>query len=83
MHILLPSHELGSTEIYTNSIDHPRIGDFFNILKIHSALAWRNKTFGHGTHAEREGKLKVKAYWDFKEEENDALVPDTLANLGI
>ena len=76
MHILLPPHELGSVEIYAISIVHSSIGYLFNVLKICFALAWRNKAFGHGTHAEREGKLKVKAYWNFKEEERDAPVPE-------
>ena len=53
-HMLLPPHELGSTDGDIRQFHHPfPIG--------HSALAWRNKAFGHGAHAERGGKWKIKA----------------------
>ena len=65
MRILLPPHKLELTEMYANFIVNSPIGHSFNVLGIHSALAWKNKAFGHGAH-EREGKLKIKAYWNFR-----------------
>ena len=57
----------GDTEIYANSIVHPLNGRFVNVIRIYIALAWRNKAFEHGMHTEREGKLKIKAYWNLRE----------------
>ena len=56
--------ELGSTGIYGNSIVYYPIGRFVNFVGIYIALAWRNVAFGHGTHAEREGKLKMEVHYD-------------------
>ena len=44
-----------------------------SLLPDELALAWRNKAFGHGTHTTREGKLKIKVYWKFRQKKDDAL----------
>ena len=54
------------TWLNANSIVHYPIGCFVDCVGIYIALAWKNKAFGHCMYAEREGKLKIKAYWNFR-----------------
>ena len=56
MHIRLPQHEPGSTEMYANSFVHDLNGHFADVVGICSGLTWRNKAFGHGTVRTPSGK---------------------------
>ncbi|KAG8937127.1 hypothetical protein FRC02_006327 [Tulasnella sp. 418] len=83
--IPLQTRELGSTEVYSSSIQHSPNGRFVTVCGdgefiIYTALAWRNKAFGPGTsfawagdsntYAVLEGKTKVKLFKNFKEKDS-------------
>jgi len=78
----LSSKEIGSTEIFANSIIHSANGRFVTVVGdgeyiTYTALAWRNKSFGNGisfawapdsnTYAVLESKVKLKIFKNFKE----------------
>ncbi len=78
----LANKEIGSTEIFANSLMHSPNGRFVTVVGdgeyiIYTALAWRNKSFGNGisfawapdsnTYAVLESKVKLKVYKNFKE----------------
>ncbi|RXK37407.1 coatomer beta' subunit [Tremella mesenterica] len=74
--------DLGTTEVYPQSLQHSPNGRFVTVCGdgeyiIYTALAWRNKAFGPGTsfawagdsntYAIQEGKSKIRVYRAFKE----------------
>ncbi|KAL7413116.1 putative ER to Golgi transport-related protein [Mrakia frigida] len=74
--------ELGSTEVYPQSLQHSPNGRFVTVCGdgeyiVYTSLAWRNKAFGTGTsfawaldsntYAVQEGKSRVRVYRNFKE----------------
>jgi coatomer subunit beta' len=76
------SREMGSTEVYAQSLQHSPNGRFVTVCGdgeyiIYTALAWRNKAFGAGlsfawasdsnTYAVRESNSSVKIFRNFKE----------------
>lgn len=76
------SREMGSTEVYAQSLQHSPNGRFVTVCGdgeyiIYTALAWRNKAFGAGlsfawasdsnTYAVRETNSIVKVFRNFKE----------------
>ena len=76
------SREMGSTEVYAQSLQHSPNGRFVTVIGdgeyiIYTALAWRNKAFGAGlgfawasdsnTYAVRESSSSVKIFRNFKE----------------
>jgi coatomer subunit beta' len=76
------SREMGSTEVYAQSLQHSPNGRFVTVCGdgeyiIYTALAWRNKAFGAGlsfawasdsnTYAVRESNSVVKVFRNFKE----------------
>ncbi|KAL1411006.1 Coatomer subunit beta' [Vanrija albida] len=78
----VPLRELGTTEVYPQSLQHSPNGRFVTVCGdgeyiIYTALAWRNKAFGSGTsfawaadsntYAVLEGKSKLRVYRNFKE----------------
>ncbi|KAJ3513632.1 hypothetical protein NLJ89_g2841 [Agrocybe chaxingu] len=78
----LSTKEIGSTEIFANSLMHSANGRFVTVVGdgeyiTYTALAWRNKSFGNGisfawapdsnTYAVLESKVKLKVYKNFKE----------------
>ncbi|KAL6307108.1 coatomer beta [Sparassis latifolia] len=80
--IPLSIKELGTTEIYSTSLNHSPNGRFVTVVGdgeyiVYTALAWRNKAFGNGnafawagdsnTYAVLEGKTKVRVYKNFRE----------------
>ena len=50
IHILLPPHEHGSTEVHADSIVHAPNGCVVDVVGIYTGFTWKNKAFGHGTH---------------------------------
>ena len=59
------AQKMSRPNAYANSVVHHPIGRFVNFVGIYPALAWKNKAFGHDTHAEREGKLKITVrHWN-------------------
>jgi coatomer subunit beta' len=80
--IPLSVKEIGSTEIFAQSLVHSPNGRFVTVVGdgeyiTYTALAWRNKSFGNGvsfawapdsnTYAVLESKVKVRVYKNFKE----------------
>jgi coatomer subunit beta' len=80
--IILPIKELGSCEIYPQSLKHSPNGRFVVVCGdgeyiIYTALAWRNKSFGQALefvwssdsneYAIRETSSKIKLFKSFKE----------------
>jgi coatomer subunit beta' len=78
----IPLRDLGTTEVYPQSLQHSPNGRFVTVCGdgeyiIYTALAWRNKAFGSGTsfawaadsntYAIQEGKSKIRVYRSFKE----------------
>jgi coatomer subunit beta' len=78
----VPLRDLGTTEVYPQSLQHSPNGRFVTVCGdgeyiIYTALAWRNKAFGTGTsfawatdsntYAVQEGKSKIRVYRSFKE----------------
>jgi coatomer subunit beta' len=78
----VPLRDLGTTEVYPQSLEHSPNGRFVTVCGdgeyiIYTALAWRNKAFGSGTsfawagdsntYAVQEGKSKIKVFRSFKE----------------
>ncbi|CAG8468172.1 1461_t:CDS:10 [Paraglomus occultum] len=78
----LPVKDLGSCEVYPQTLQHSPNGRFVVVCGdgeyiIYTALAWRNKGFGNGLefvwaldsneYAVRESSTKVKLYKNFKE----------------
>ncbi|CAG8532370.1 11890_t:CDS:10 [Rhizophagus irregularis] len=81
----LPVKDLGSCEIYPQTLQHSPNGRFVVVCGdgeyiIYTALAWRNKGFGNGLefvwaldsneYAVRESTTKIKLYKNFKERPN-------------
>ncbi|KAJ3286524.1 Coatomer subunit beta', partial [Blyttiomyces sp. JEL0837] len=81
----LPTKELGSCEIYPQTLQHSPNGRFVVVCGdgewiIYTALAWRNKEFGSALefvwaldsneYAIRESSSKVKLFKNFKEKTN-------------
>ncbi|ORY30022.1 coatomer WD associated region-domain-containing protein [Naematelia encephala] len=80
--LAVPLRDLGTTEVYPQSLQHSPNGRFVTVCGdgeyiIYTALAWRNKAFGPGTsfawagdsntYAVQEGKSKLRIYRSFKE----------------
>lgn len=80
--IALSVKEIGSTEIFAQSLIHSPNGRFVTVVGdgehiTYTALAWRNKSFGNGisfawapdsnTYAVLENKVKMRVYKNFKE----------------
>lgn len=80
--LAVSSRELGSTEVYPQTLQHSPNGRFVTVCGdgeyiIYTALAWRNKAFGTGTsfawapdsnsYAVLEGKSRVRVYKNSKE----------------
>eukprot|EP00123_Amoebidium_parasiticum_P009176 comp19305_c0_seq1/m.22166 comp19305_c0_seq1/g.22166 ORF comp19305_c0_seq1/g.22166 comp19305_c0_seq1/m.22166 type:complete len:898 (-) comp19305_c0_seq1:632-3325(-) len=80
--LTLPTKDLGSCEVYPQTLSHNPNGRFVVVCGdgeyiIYTALAWRNKSFGSalefvwsadaGEYAVRESSSKVKLYRNFKE----------------
>lgn len=80
--IPLSVKEIGSTEIFAQSLIHSPNGRFVTVVGdgeyiTYTALAWRNKSFGNGvsfawapdsnTYAVLENKVKVRVYKNFRE----------------
>ncbi|KAG5641700.1 hypothetical protein DXG03_004418 [Asterophora parasitica] len=80
--IPLSVKEIGSTEIFAQSLIHSPNGRFVTVVGdgehiTYTALAWRNKAFGNGisfawapdsnTYAVLENKVKLKVYKNFRE----------------
>ena len=80
--VSLPPKDLGSTEIFAQSLLHSPNGRFVTVVGdgehiTYTALAWRNKSFGTGvsfawapdsnTYAVLENKVRMKVYKNFKE----------------
>ncbi|CCM00473.1 uncharacterized protein FIBRA_02506 [Fibroporia radiculosa] len=80
--IPLSIKEMGTTEIYSTSLNHSPNGRFVTVVGdgeyiVYTALAWRNKAFGNGnsfawagdsnTYAILEGKMKIRVYKNFRE----------------
>lgn len=78
----LPIKDLGSCEIYPQTLKHSPNGRFVSVCGdgeyiIYTAIAWRNKTFGSGLdcvwasdsnmYAVRESTTRVKVFKSFKE----------------
>lgn len=78
----LPSREMGTTEVFPQTLQHSPNGRFVSVCGdgefiIYTALAWRNKAFGAGlsfawshdsnTYAVREAGGNVKVFRNFKE----------------
>ncbi|KAI7817585.1 coatomer WD associated region-domain-containing protein [Gamsiella multidivaricata] len=83
--ILCAAKDLGSCEIYPQTLQHSPNGRFVVVCGdgeyiIYTALAWRNKSFGHALefvwaldsneYAVRESTSKVKLFKNFKEKPN-------------
>ena len=80
--IPLSVKEIGSTEIFAQSLIHSPNGRFVTVVGdgeyiTYTALAWRNKSFGNGvsfawapdsnTYAVLENKVKIRIYKNFRE----------------
>ena len=80
--IPLSVKEIGSTEIFAQTLIHSPNGRFVTVVGdgeyiTYTALAWRNKSFGNGvsfawapdsnTYAVLENKVKVRVYKNFRE----------------
>jgi coatomer subunit beta' len=80
--IPLSVKEIGSTEIFAQSLIHSPNGRFVTVVGdgeyiTYTTLAWRNKSFGNGvsfawapdsnTYAVLENKVKVRVYKNFRE----------------
>lgn len=83
--LVLPIRDLGTTEVYPQSLQHSPNGRFVTVVGdgeyiIYTSLAWRNKAFGSGTsfawatdsntYAVQESKSRIKVYRSFKERPN-------------
>ncbi|KAJ3310752.1 hypothetical protein HDV04_004708, partial [Boothiomyces sp. JEL0838] len=92
--IVLPVKELGSCEIFPQSLKHSPNGRFVVVCGdgeyiIYTALAWRNKSFGQALecvwandsnqYAIRESTSKIKLYKSFKEVTNVSIRPSYAA----
>ncbi|KAI8836673.1 coatomer WD associated region-domain-containing protein [Chytriomyces cf. hyalinus JEL632] len=88
--LLLPTKELGSCEVYPQSLQHSPNGRFVVVCGdgewiIYTALAWRNKEFGSALefvwgldsneYAIRESSSKIKLFKNFKEKTNVQIKP--------
>ncbi|KAJ3115645.1 Coatomer subunit beta' [Phlyctochytrium bullatum] len=88
--IALPAKELGSCEIFPQSLQHSPNGRFVVVCGdgefiIYTALAWRNKEFGSALefvwaldsneYAIRESSSKVRVFKNFKEKPNVQIRP--------
>ncbi|TPX31203.1 hypothetical protein SmJEL517_g05420 [Synchytrium microbalum] len=88
--IHIPTKELGSCEVYPQTLQHSPNGRFVVVCGdgeyiIYTALAWRNKSFGNALefvwagdsneYAIRESSSKVKLYKAFKEKTNVNIRP--------
>jgi len=78
----LSTKEIGTTDIFANSLVHSPNGRFVTVVGdgeyiTYTSLAWRNKSFGNGisfawapdsnTYAVLESKVKLKVYKNFRE----------------
>ncbi|KAJ3254213.1 Coatomer subunit beta' [Boothiomyces macroporosus] len=92
--IVLPVKELGSCEIFPQSLKHSPNGRFVVVCGdgeyiIYTALAWRNKSFGQALecvwandsnqYAIRESTSKIKLYKSFKEVTSVSIRPSYAA----
>ncbi|KAG0290943.1 Coatomer subunit beta', partial [Dissophora globulifera] len=83
--IVCPAKDLGSCEVYPQTLEHSPNGRFVVVCGdgeyiIYTALAWRNKSFGSALefvwaldsneYAVRESTSKVKVFKNFKEKPN-------------
>lgn len=90
--LALPIKDLGSCEIYPQTLKHSPNGRFVSVCGdgeyiIYTALAWRNKTFGNGLdcvwasdsnmYAVRESTSRIKVFKSFKEK--TGLLPPKLS----
>ncbi|CAO3657574.1 unnamed protein product [Mucor hiemalis] len=90
--LALPVKDLGSCEVYPQTLKHSPNGRFVSVCGdgeyiIYTALAWRNKTFGNGLecvwatdsnmYAVRESATRVKVFKSFKE--RSGLLPHKLS----
>ncbi|KAJ3079466.1 Coatomer subunit beta' [Rhizoclosmatium hyalinum] len=88
--MMLPTKELGSCEVYPQSLQHSPNGRFVVVCGdgewiIYTALAWRNKEFGSALefvwaqdsneYATRESSSKIKVFKSFKEKTNVQIKP--------
>ncbi|KAI9342525.1 coatomer WD associated region-domain-containing protein [Obelidium mucronatum] len=88
--MMLPTKELGSCEVYPQSLQHSPNGRFVVVCGdgewiIYTALAWRNKEFGSALefvwamdsneYATRESSSKIKLFKNFKEKTNVQIKP--------
>ncbi|KAJ3004069.1 UNVERIFIED_CONTAM: Coatomer subunit beta', partial [Siphonaria sp. JEL0065] len=88
--MMLPTKELGSCEVYPQSLQHSPNGRFVVVCGdgewiIYTALAWRNKEFGSALefvwamdsneYATRESSSKIKVFKNFKEKTNVQIKP--------
>ena len=96
--LAVPLRDLGTTEVYPQSLQHSPNGRFVTVCGdgeyiIYTALAWRNKAFGQGTsfawagdsntYAVQEGKSKIRVYRNFKERPNFIKSSGTWAVEGV
>ncbi|KAF0531175.1 Coatomer, beta subunit [Gigaspora margarita] len=92
----LPIKDLGSCEVYPQTLQHSPNGRFVVVCGdgeyiIYTALAWRNKGFGNGLefvwaldsneYAVRESATKIKLYKNFKERSNALKVNFTVEGI--
>ncbi|KAJ3354080.1 hypothetical protein HDU83_005897 [Entophlyctis luteolus] len=87
--LVLPTKELGSCEVYPQSLQHSPNGRFVVACGdgewiIYTALAWRNKEFGSALefvwgidndYATRESSSKIKVFKNFKEKTSVQIKP--------
>ena len=71
-HSLITTQTRVDGDIRHSIVNSPN-GRFVYVVVNHTAPAWRNKAFEQGTHAEREGKFKFRAYWNFREQKDHVL----------
>ncbi|KAL7424314.1 Coatomer subunit beta' [Cryptotrichosporon argae] len=94
----VPLRDLGTTEVYPQSLQHSPNGRFVTVCGdgeyiIYTSLAWRNKAFGSGTsfawatdsntYAVQESKSKLRVFRSFKERPNLLKSPGSFAIEGI